>query len=170
LSFVFIGFGSNLDNPINQCLSAIKHIQSFPETDVIQVSPFYHTEPFGPVIQPWFINGVIQISTNLEPFRLLLLCQEIEHNQSRTRSLKWEPRTIDLDILYWEDRIVVSRQLTIPHQWMHLRRFVLRPFADIDPEIAHPLSGITIKNLLSRLNDPLRVKKIEKTLDHGDSK
>jgi 2-amino-4-hydroxy-6-hydroxymethyldihydropteridine diphosphokinase len=154
---VWIGFGSNLGNSVEFCRSAFKCLDSRPDCLIRRISPLYKTEPLGDVDQPWFINGVLEIKTSLYPFDLLDVCMDIESKLGRTRLVRWSPRTMDLDILIWENRIINSHELKIPHPQFHLRRFVLTPFHDLCADLNHPLIGLSISQLLHGLKDNLKV-------------
>ncbi len=155
---VFLGIGSNLGDPFANCISAVQSLKACKSLSVEAVSGWYLTEPFGFTDQPWFINGVVKIRTALSPLELLDFNQEVEKNFHRSTITRWGPRTLDIDILLWETRVIVSSRLVIPHVQMHLRRFVLVPMCEIDPLIRHPLSGKTMSSLLADLADRLTVK------------
>ncbi len=150
---VIIGIGSNLDNPQAQCVRALDYLCEGTECFIISTSSWYLTEPFGYASQPWFINGAVELKTNISPLDLLYRCKAIEHKMGRVQTVKWGPRIIDLDILLWERCVFRSKILKIPHPLMHLRRFVLHPICDLNPEITHPLLGITMRELLENLED-----------------
>lgn len=124
---------------------------------VVKRSLVYETEPWGLTDQPFFLNQVIEISTGLTPRNLLNQLLDIEAGMGRKRSVKWEPRLIDLDILFYEDGIVKESGLTIPHQHLHERRFTLVPLAEILPDFVHPILGKTTTELLNGLADQSRV-------------
>jgi len=157
LSDVFIGIGSNMENPLDNCIRATDILHNSPQIKSLKLACWYKTQPFGNIQQNWFINSVIQISTTLEPFKLLELCQNIENRMNRKRDIHWGPRTLDLDILLWGTYVCYSRNLILPHPGVHLRRFVLQPLCDLAPNILHPLLGKTAQNLLSSLSDSLEV-------------
>lgn len=115
---------------------------------VTKVSPVYETEPVGRENQGWFLNLVLQVETFLEPFALLERLSSIEDQMGRKREKRWDSRNIDLDILLYDNRMVDSERLTIPHPRMHERRFVLVPLAQIAPKLLHPRLKKNIKELL----------------------
>ncbi len=154
---VWVSFGSNSGNTFHNCKQAIHLIDMHPACTVRSVSSFYRTEPLSDFTQPWFLNGVLEVQTRIAPFAFLDICRDIENRLGRRRTIRWGPRTMDLDILIWRNSIIFSRKLKIPHPQMHLRRFVLTPLAELCPELQHPVIGKTIRELLLNLDDPLRV-------------
>lgn len=155
---VFIGVGSNQGNALAHCVEALDQLIRTPGIEVVRRSRWFRTEPFGNSAQPWFINGVIELQTAWDPFKLLDRCQSLETEHGRTRTISWGPRTLDLDILLWENRVMSSQRLVIPHPWMHCRRFVLAPLCDLAPGWRHPLSNVTMKTLLDKIADSLAVE------------
>ena len=143
-SRVFIGLGSNLEQPRQQVLRAIEELNSVAHTQVVGTSSWYESEPIGPA-QPNFINGVAELCTTLEPETLLDALQDIEQAHQRIRKEHWGPRTLDLDILLWDDRIIVSERLTIPHVFLKERNFVLLPLLEIAPSLTLPCGSLLIE-------------------------
>jgi 2-amino-4-hydroxy-6-hydroxymethyldihydropteridine diphosphokinase len=127
---------------------------------VAALSSLYATEPVGNREQPGFINAVAAIETSLAPGELLAVCRSIEERLGRERTVRWGPRTIDLDILLYGDRTVSTDELTIPHPRMAERRFVLEPLAEIAPGAAHPVLRRTSVELLRDLKDPHTVVRL----------
>ena len=123
-------------------------------------SAVYATAPWGNADQPEFLNQVVVLDTLLDPAVLLTTVLAIEKSLGRTRSEKWEPRTVDIDILLYGDRIVHEPGLNIPHPAMAERRFVLTPLAEVAGEIHHPVTGKTISEMLLHCPDPLEVQKL----------
>jgi 2-amino-4-hydroxy-6-hydroxymethyldihydropteridine diphosphokinase len=121
----------------------------------------YETEPWGIADQPHFLNMVVSGETDLEPLALLRFLKGIERAMGRTRGIRYGPRVIDLDILFYEDRVINNEDLVVPHPRLAERRFVLVPLADIAPSWIHPALGGTIRELLSRLPDDGSVKRYE---------
>lgn len=130
----FIALGSNLDNPRAQVLSAMDAIHAIPGCCVIKRSSLYETAPVGYVDQPNFINAVVKIETNLTPLDLLHALQHIEISQGRVRTIKNGPRTIDCDLICYDDIVMKTEELTLPHPRMHERDFVLIPLKEIEPD------------------------------------
>lgn len=156
---VFIGIGSNLGNRRAHYQKALGAIAVLPQTRILKYSSLYESEPLGDA-KTWYVNGVIEVETELQPEQLLRRLQRIEQEMGRKRTpttKKWASRKIDLDILLFDNRIVDSRALKVPHPEMHKRRFVLFPLSELAPQIMHPRLGMPIVNLLSALKDRHRV-------------
>ncbi|PPD29857.1 MAG: 2-amino-4-hydroxy-6-hydroxymethyldihydropteridine diphosphokinase [Methylomonas sp.] len=130
----YIGLGSNLDNPLLQIRSAAKVISGLDDIDECRLSPLYTSQPVGPQDQPDYINAVIRLKTRLSPLQLLKQLQAIENQHGRVRSIRWGARTLDLDLLLYDDLILNLPELTVPHPELKNRSFVLYPLADIAPE------------------------------------
>lgn len=148
---VFVALGANLGDPLQQAHEAIMAIAQLPLTHITQTSPFYRSKPLGPQDQPDYLNAVVQINTGLSPLDLLSALQQIETDLGRVRKdLRWGARTLDLDILLYDDIVMNTEILTIPHYDMKQREFVLYPLFDIAPQLVlpdnTPLSSI-IKNV-----------------------
>jgi len=148
---VYLGLGSNLGDRHATIHRAIETLSKHPECEVITLSDLYETDPTTLYQQPKFINGVAHIKTLLTPQALLTLCEDIEKQLGRTEKGNWDPRTIDIDILLYDDRVISTDTLMIPHPLMHVRDFVLMPFMDIDNTVQHPLLGKTVKELYDEL-------------------
>ena len=114
---------------------------------LVRISSVFETEPVGYADQPWFLNQVFELETALTPHELLALCNEIERDGGRVRTFPNAPRTLDLDILLYGDRIISAPDLIIPHPRMTERRFVLEPLAEIAPYLLHPIEKKTIREL-----------------------
>ena len=150
LKTVFIGLGSNLQDPVSQLNQAIDHIRQVPQIVLKQVSRFYQSRPMGPQDQPDFINAVAKIQTTLEPMALLMGLQRIEalHQRQRTAA-HWGPRTIDLDILLVDNKIIKMKDLQIPHPHLCQREFVVYPLYEIAPDWQLP-SGESMTDIKRR--------------------
>jgi 2-amino-4-hydroxy-6-hydroxymethyldihydropteridine diphosphokinase len=150
--------GNEGDRYLNmqQARANIEHICG----ELIQVSSLYETAPWGNPDQPDFLNQVLLIGTKLNPRDLLKAIFSIEEKGGRIRSVKNGPRTIDIDILFYNDLVLVERGLVIPHPRIAERRFVLEPLNEISPEFVHPVLQKTVHNLLLECKDELAVKKI----------
>ena len=144
---IFIGLGSNIGKREAYINSAIKEIRSIQKTDIIHISSIIETKPIGNVLQPNFLNAVVRINSELEPIRLLNRLQVIEQKLGRHRTEKWSPRTIDLDILFYDELILSSDELTIPHPEIMNRSFILQLMNEIASEYTHPLQKKTMKEL-----------------------
>ncbi|MBT6754432.1 MAG: 2-amino-4-hydroxy-6-hydroxymethyldihydropteridine diphosphokinase [Gammaproteobacteria bacterium] len=131
MNTVFIALGSNLDNPVYHVEKGITDISHLPETEVTKESSLHKSKPVGPQNQPDYINAVIKIITNYEPLPLLDVLQDIENKHHRKRAERWGPRTLDLDILMYNDLIINHERLVIPHPEMINREFVLIPLKEI---------------------------------------
>ena len=153
----FLGLGSNLGDRRVNIEEAIRHLKERGSPRV-QASPVYQTEPVGGVAQGWFLNLAIQVETRLTPVNLLGLCQEVETSLGRERTEHSGPRTIDLDILFYDDLVLSEPNLIIPHPRLHLRRFVLIPLSDIARDLVHPVLHQTIGALLNRCDDRAEVR------------
>ena len=156
----YIGIGSNLGSPLENCQRSIALLEEHPRIKVIARSSFYETEPVGPTNQNWFLNAVAEVSTELEPIPLLEGLLEIEGSMGRIRNEKWGPRIIDLDLLLYEGRVLKNSRLEIPHPEMTQRRFVLAPLAELAPDLVHPLEKKTIQQLLSELPGDKKVVRL----------
>jgi 2-amino-4-hydroxy-6-hydroxymethyldihydropteridine diphosphokinase len=156
----YIALGSNLGDREQNLLQAIAEIGRLPYSRVTALSPCYETSPVGPRDQPLFFNAVLRLATALAPCDLLGHLQQIENGVfARTRSVRWGPRTMDLDLLLYGTEIIHEKVLTIPHPRMAERRFVLQPLCDIAPELIHPVLGRPVRELLAGLTSDEIVKK-----------
>ena len=159
----YIAFGSNLGQKAQNCSEAIRLIHAHPRCEVLRVSSFYETEPLNLPNQtedPWFINGVLKLKTRLGAVKLLNLLREIEEKMGRVpeeNRKKWAPRVMDLDILFFDEEIMKSKPLTLPHPELHHRRFVLEPLCEIAPDLVHPINHKKIRTLLKALQDSKKV-------------
>jgi len=142
---VLLSFGSNLGNRHATLNGAWHELGQMSTIETFRLSPFYETEPVGgPADQPKYINAAGIIQTTLSPLELLEILQKIEANFGRIRTERWGVRTLDIDILLYENRIIELPTLTIPHIEMLYRPFVLEPAKDIAAEWEHPLTKKTI--------------------------
>lgn len=150
----FIGIGSNLRDPAVQCRDAFRRIGAIPEIRLLRRSSLYRTEPVGPEDQPWFINAVAEIRTDLPPRKLFEALKGIERKMGRTDGPRWGPRVIDLDLLLYGQKVVAEEDLVIPHPELYRRRFVLEPLCELASYVIHPAFGVSVRGLLDRLTDP----------------
>ncbi|WP_386696866.1 2-amino-4-hydroxy-6-hydroxymethyldihydropteridine diphosphokinase [Lonepinella sp. MS14436] len=152
MSVAYIALGSNLNQPVEQLNSAVEAIINLPTTQVLAVSSFYRSKPLGPQDQPDYVNAVTKIETELAPLTLLDALQQIEHEQGRIRLRHWGERTLDLDILLYDQLVIHSERLTIPHYDMHNREFVIIPLYEISPELTLPF-GIKISEVKNKFKN-----------------
>lgn len=145
-----IGLGGNVGDPVGAMSDALRTIERHPECRVEAVSRLYRTPPWGKIDQDWFFNAAARIGTALDPVALLDLALGIEQANRRVRTERWGPRTLDIDILDYGGRSIVSDRLTIPHPRMTERAFVLLPLADIAP--GHRIAGRTVKEWLDEVD------------------
>lgn len=137
-NIAFIGLGSNLNNPKQQVTTALQHISQTSNIKMLKTSSFYISKPYGYTEQDQFTNAVCKIETTLTCFELLTTLQSIENKQQRIRTIKWGPRTIDLDILAFNQEIIDTPDLKIPHPDFMNREFVLKPWCEIEPKWIMP--------------------------------
>lgn len=156
----FIGIGSNIGNKIDQCEDAISEILRADRHTLLARSSLYKTHPFGYTEQDWFVNGVIKIETDLEPIDLLGALKSIETQMGRSKTFHWGPRTIDLDILFFDEDKIQAGEVAIPHPRLHERQFVLVPLVEIDQHLVHPVLKKTVQELLGNLKEDQGVEKI----------
>jgi 2-amino-4-hydroxy-6-hydroxymethyldihydropteridine diphosphokinase len=154
---VYIGIGSNLGNKRENYLEALERIAKTPKTRIIKESSVYESQPLGDS-KEWFINGVIEIETELKPELLLTKFKNIERAMGRKKVRKrWGARIIDLDILLYDSLVMNKKTLKIPHPEMHQRKFVLIPLSELAPQVIHPVLGTSISELLVGVKDDKRV-------------
>ena len=144
----YIGIGSNLGKPVENCLKAIQLMDDMEGCRLLGRSGFYKTEPFGVDGQEWYLNGVVSLETKRPPSNLLQGLMAIEARMGRVRKEKWEARVIDLDLLLYGDLIIDESSLKVPHPRMHERKFVLVPIVDLVPNLIHPVLGRRMIELL----------------------
>jgi 2-amino-4-hydroxy-6-hydroxymethyldihydropteridine diphosphokinase len=137
----FVGLGSNLADPVKQVSDALNALGNLPQTRVLRRSSLYRSAPVDYLQQPDFINAVAQLETTLTPRALLDALLALEHEAGRTREFLKAPRTLDLDVLLYDDLVHHEHGLTIPHPQMHLRAFVLQPLMEIAPDCVVPGIG-----------------------------
>ncbi len=151
----YLSIGSNMGDKQENLTRAISLLNANNETRVIKQSDFIITEPFGGVEQDDFLNGALEIKTLLTPQELLSLINSIESELKRVRKIHWGPRTIDLDIIFYDDLVIREENLIIPHIGMAEREFVLQPLQQIAPTKVHPLLGLNVYQLYEKLKSTL---------------
>ena len=162
---IFVGLGSNLGDRRNYLEEAITRLAQPPDVQVVARASLYETEPVGLGRQPWFLNTVVELRTTRPPRALFQLCQRIEAELGRVKRERWGPREIDLDLLFYGERVVDEPDLQIPHPELARRRFVLEPLAELAPELQHPTLHRTIEELLAMVKDGKGVMRYQE----GDS-
>lgn len=161
MATVYIGLGSNVGDRVEYLRRAIDLLGKHPLIQVHKISAFYETEPLEYPDQEWFINAAVEISTEMAPMALLDALNGIEKQLQRERTMRWGPRTIDLDVLLYGDELIAEPRLQVPHIRMHDRAFVLVPLHDIAPEVLHPILGTSIRELLEGLPRMTEVRRFE---------
>ena len=147
----YIALGSNIGKREEHLRFAVSELEQVNECRGLRVSEFFDTAPYGFTGQDIFLNGCLTLETVLTPHELLDLLHEIENKAGRERTIRWGPRTLDLDIVFYDDIIMSGDTLRIPHADMHNREFVLRPLSEIAPNLLHPLFKKTVAELLNDL-------------------
>lgn len=158
---VYIGFGSNVGDRVDFCDRAVTLLSLLPHSHLTGVSLLYEAEPVKDGSDPgdgWFLNGVVQLETDLPPGHLLHMLREIERSLGRDEDNRSGPRTIDLDILFYGDRVLNEPGLKIPHPRLHERRFVLMPLSELDPLLVHPIRHRSVSQMLAETADRSEVR------------
>ena len=158
MSIAYIGLGSNVGDKADNIKKALEILDQFDGLKIVKVSSFYETEPVGYEDQDWFVNAVAKIETTLTAEQLLSIFKRAEKQIGRKDRVRWGPREIDLDLLFYDQIIVNTNDLIIPHPGLHERAFVLAPLAEIAPDFVHPIMKKTIAELLAGLRSQKVVK------------
>lgn len=152
----FIGIGANLGDPVAQVRAAIDVLATLPDSQLIGASSLYASAPMGYADQPDFINAAVALETALEPRALLGALQAIEARFGRTRTFPNAPRTLDLDILLYGDRVLDEPGLKLPHPRLHERAFALAPVIELDPDCVIPHRGRAADWLACAADQPIK--------------
>jgi 2-amino-4-hydroxy-6-hydroxymethyldihydropteridine diphosphokinase len=158
---VYIGFGSNVGNRVDFCDRAVRLLSLLPHSQLAGVSLLYETEPVKDRVNPgdgWFLNGVVQLETEIAPQSLMTMLREIERSLGRDEDNRSGPRTLDLDILFYGERVIDEPGLTVPHLRLHLRRFVLMPLSELAPLFVHPTRLRSVNQMLAEAPDESEVR------------
>jgi 2-amino-4-hydroxy-6-hydroxymethyldihydropteridine diphosphokinase len=149
----WVALGANLGDPARTLTRAIDALRALPDVEVEAVSGFLCTAPVGPA-QPRYVNAALRLRSRLPPLALLDVLQALEASFGRRRAERWGPRTLDLDIALMGaegQAMLALPRLVVPHPWMHLRTFVLKPLLELDPHLVHPRSGLSLAAHLDAL-------------------
>ena len=150
----YISIGSNIGDKLLNCQKGIAALTKSGRSFITGQSDYYKTEPVDYTDQDWFVNSAVKIETALDPFQLFCELKAIEKETGRTEGrIKYGPRILDLDIIFYDDIVINSSKLIIPHPDMHKRRFVLKPICDIDSKLVHPVLKMDMQYLLNNLDD-----------------
>ena len=156
---VYLGIGSNLGDRVQNVFKTVKLLDSHNEIDVLRIAPLYKTAPLDYIEQGDFVNTVLEVFTSRTPFDLLYVLQGIEKKLKREKTVRFGPRTIDIDILLYDELVINTQDLVIPHPKMRKRAFVCCPLADLIPNRVL-VGGKTVKQLAKELVLSQRVEEI----------
>ncbi len=151
-AIAYVGLGSNLAQPKSQVQSGLQALAEHPQIRLIAASHWYRSTAVGPGSQPEYVNGAAKLSTQLKADTLLNVLHAVEHTHGRAREQHWAPRTLDLDLLWYDGQTVSTSSLTLPHPRISERNFVLFPLNDIAPELALA-DGRSVKEAASTIDD-----------------
>ena len=159
MAIVYLSLGSNLGDRLSYVQQATSILGTTKDIQIVSTSSFYETEPWQMDSNNWFVNAVIQISTALSPEELLAVIQRIENQLGRERNGKrvYTDRTIDIDILFYDNKILKTQDLVIPHQFFHRRACILVPMLEIAQDFIHPLFNKSVSVLYDELENPEQV-------------
>ena len=160
MAIVYLSLGSNMGDRVGYLQQAASMLGAVENINIVSTSSFYETEPWHMNTDNWFVNAVVEISTTLEPEKLLSECKKIESILGRNEAQptnSYKNRTIDIDILFYDNEIINTGDIIIPHRFMHRRAFVLVPMLEIAQDFVHPLYKKTISSLYEELENPEQV-------------
>lgn len=158
MSVAYVGFGANLGDPADVYRRAAERLASDARVDRLRSSPLFRTAPAGgPTGQDAYLNGCFEVITDLDPIRLFRILRSIEDEFGRDRSVRWSARTLDLDLLLHGNEVIASNveglgPLLVPHPRMHYRAFALRPLAELNPQVGHPILKMSVDSLSRRIS------------------
>ena len=144
---IYLSLGSNIGDRETNLRKAVERLASL-DVHVLRASRIYETEPVDYVDQAWFLNQVVEAETALFPMQLLTRTARVERELGRTRTVPKGPRTLDIDILFYGDAVVRTARLELPHPRLAQRRFVLAPLAEIAPDVRHPVTRLSVRQML----------------------
>lgn len=150
---IYLGLGSNEGDREQNLQKAIKKLRQSKEINVTKLSSIFESEPIGYINQSWFLNAVIEVESNFKPYDLLQFIKDIEEELGRRKTFRWGPRIIDIDIISYGNYVLKSSRLTIPHPQMHFRKFVLIPLFEIAPYYIHPVSKLSVWQMIQQSPD-----------------
>ncbi|MFO7749318.1 MAG: 2-amino-4-hydroxy-6-hydroxymethyldihydropteridine diphosphokinase [Desulfobacteraceae bacterium] len=154
VSQVYLSVGSNIGDRHANCTRGIELVNDLVDSSVKQVSAFYYTEPVDFTDQGWFVNGAFELETGLDPSELMVQLKKTENRVGQfEKDVRFGPRILDLDIIFFGSRVIAEEHLTVPHPRMEKRCFVLKPLCDIASKFVHPVSGVTIEYLLREMEN-----------------
>jgi len=157
----WVGVGANLGDARATVERALRDLAALSMAEPARASSLYRTEPLGDPGQPWYVNAVAEVDTDLSPLELLAALHRLERRAGRPQERqRWAPRELDLDLLLFGERVLETADLVLPHPGLALRRFVLEPLAELAPSVRDPRTGRSAAELLAGLDDPLRVEKL----------
>lgn len=155
MTIVYLSLGSNMGDRLGYLQQGAALLGANPNISIVTTSSFYETEPWQMESKNWFVNAVVQISTTLKPEELLDECKKIEAKLGRKPSAeKYADRTLDLDILFYDNLVLHTERLTLPHRFFHKRAFLLVPMLEIAEDFVHPLFNKTVAELYDELENP----------------
>lgn len=157
MAIAYLSLGSNLGDRVGYVQQATCLLKSCAEINIVTTSSLYETEPWQMVSEKWFVNAVVQISTTLSPEKLLQECQKIENMLGRKRvegEKNYVARTLDIDIIFYDNLVLNTPELTIPHKLFHKRAFMIIPMLEIADDFVHPIFNKTVEELYEEIENP----------------